>query len=62
MSKATKLALILVIAGITMAATRLMPVKDEAATARAVPRLSISPAEIMRSAAPMNETKVDDYL
>jgi hypothetical protein len=37
MSKLTKLALILVIAGITMAATQLMPVKDEAATARAAP-------------------------
>jgi hypothetical protein len=61
MSKATKLALILVIAGITMAATRLMPVKDEAA-ARAEPRPSISPAEITRTAGPMNETKVDDYL
>jgi hypothetical protein len=52
MSKAIKLVLILVIAAISMAATRLMPVKDAAATGRAVLLLSIWPAEIAHFAAP----------
>jgi hypothetical protein len=59
MSLLLKIAFILAVATLAMAATRLIPI--ETSGTPAVSRASISPDEMMRAAGPLPETKVDHY-
>jgi len=61
MSKFAKLALIVAIAAVAIAAKQFVsPGEEKVATvALATPAAGISPAELMRAAGPLPETKVD---
>ncbi len=62
MSILAKVALIVAIAALSIAATQFVaPGEQKSATTVIAPTLAISPMEITRSAGPMLETKVDDY-
>jgi hypothetical protein len=59
MSTLLKIAFIIAVATLAMAATRLIPV--ETSRTSAVSSVSISPNEMMRAAGPLPEIKVDQY-
>ena len=61
MPKIAKIAFIIVVATLAIAATRLLPNDSHVAGASATIGASISPHEMMRNVGPLPETKVDHY-
>ncbi len=61
MSKLVKIAFIIAVATLAIAATRLIPAQVDKSGTPAWSGVSISPEEMMRAAGPLPETKVDSY-
>jgi hypothetical protein len=62
MSKLVKIAVILAVAAVAIAARQLSPSVDMSAEAQLLaPASSVSPAEFMHRAGPLPETQVDSY-
>lgn len=61
MTKLVKIAVVIAVGTVAIAATRLLDPSSPNSGTQAATGLSISPAEMMRTSGPLPETKVDSH-